>query len=86
MARRYFYGKGFTKPKFSKDDPDIYDPGPQTKIDALVRLYTGFDSLKHMCKCNPTLRAPPGASDREKKAFAQLRKAYKRVTGKEAAR
>jgi hypothetical protein len=86
MTRREFYGKGFGKRKFSKDDPDTYDPGPQTKIDALVRVHTGFASLKQMCKSNPTLRAPPGANNKEKQAFAQLRKAYKRVTGKEASK
>jgi hypothetical protein len=85
MARRLFYGRGSTKKVF-KDEPPQYDPGPQTKIDALVRMHTGFSSLKQMCKSNPTLRAPPGASNREKRDFAQLREAYKRVTDKEAMR
>jgi hypothetical protein len=57
---------------------------PQTKIDTLVRKRTGFRSLSEMSRNNPTLRASPGASEREKKDFALLRKAYKRVTGKEA--
>lgn len=84
MGRRLFYGRGSTKSVF-KDDP-VYDPNPQTKIDALVRIHTGFSSLKQMCKSNPTLRSPPGASNTTKKEFALLRKAYKRVTGKEAER
>ncbi len=59
---------------------------PATKIDAMVREYTGYKSLKEMCKNNPTLRVPPNASERVKRDFAQLRKAYKRVTGKPAAK
>lgn len=86
MARRAFFGKGFGKRKFSKDDPDVYDAGPQTKIDALVRMYTGYNSLKEMCKGNPTLRAPAGSSNRVKKHFALLRKAYERVTAKKPSR
>lgn len=67
-----------------KDDPSKSEP--QTKIDALVREHTGYSSLKQMCKSNPTLRAPPGASPKTKKDFAQLRKAFKRVTGKAASK
>jgi hypothetical protein len=67
-----------------RGDPPVYRPEPQTKIDALVRKHTGYRSLVELCKNNPTLRTPQNASERTKKDFAQLRKAYKRVTGKSA--
>jgi hypothetical protein len=73
---RWLWGKYHTS--------NIRVTDPQTKIDALVRKRTGWSSLAQMCKNYPTLRASPGASEREKKDFALLRKAYKRVTGKEA--
>lgn len=55
-----------------------------SKIDALVRVHTGYKSLAAMCRSNPTLRAPPNSSKKTKKDFSLLRKAYKHVTGKEA--
>ena len=70
--------------KYHPSVSPTFVPDPQTKIDALVRKRTGWSSLAQMCKNYPTLRASPGASEREKKDFALLRKAYKRVTGKEA--
>ncbi len=79
MARREFYGKGY-----GRKEKNVFDIGPQTKIDALVRIHTGYNSLSQMAKNYPTLRAPPGSSNKTKKEFAQLRKAYKLVTGKDA--
>ena len=79
MARRQFYGKGYgTRGK------NVFDLGPQTKLDALVRIHTGYKSLSEMVRNYPTLRAPPGSSNKTKREFAQLRKAYKLVTGKTA--
>ena len=72
--------------KYHPSVSPTFIPDPQTKIDVIVRRRTGYMSLTEMCRNRPTLRAGPGASDREKKDFALLRKAYKRVTGKDAVR
>lgn len=79
MARRAFYNKGY-----GRSDKNVFDIGSQTKIDALVRIHTGYNSLSQMTKNYPTLRAPPRSSNKTKREFAQLRKAYKLVTGKDA--
>jgi hypothetical protein len=79
MSRRLFYGK-----ELGTKEKNVFDLGPQTKIDALVRIHTGYNSLSQMAKNYPTLRAPPGSNSKTKKEFAKLRKAYKLVTGKNA--
>jgi hypothetical protein len=54
------------------------------EMDVLVKRYTGWDSLKHMCANRPTLRVSKGHSNLEASAIYMLRDAYKFVTGRES--
>jgi hypothetical protein len=54
------------------------------EMDQIVKRWTGWDSLKHMCLHTPTLRVTKGASANESQAIYMMRAAYKYVTGKEA--
>jgi len=55
-----------------------------SEMDVLVKRYTGWDSLKHMCANRPTLRVSKGHSNLEASAIYVLRDAYKFVTGRES--
>lgn len=54
------------------------------EMDKIVRKYTGWDSLKHMCLHYPTLMVSKGSSADTSQAIYMMRAAYKFVTGKEA--
>jgi hypothetical protein len=60
------------------------NPGYVKTMDILVKKYTGWDSLHHMCLHTPTLRWHKGMSKVEKAAIEEMRTAYKLVTGHEA--
>lgn len=59
-------------------------PAYEKEMDKIVKKYTGWDSLQHMCLHTPTLMVSKGASANESQAIYMMREAYRAVTGKEA--
>lgn len=59
-------------------------PGWYREMDKIVKRWTGWDSLRHMCMHTPTLRVTKHTSANESQAIYMMRAAYKFVTGKEA--
>lgn len=64
--------------------PMVGSPEWHQQMNKLVRKWTGWDSLDHMCRGSPTLRVSAHASDAEAEAIREMRKAFKFITGREA--
>jgi len=57
-------------------------PEWEREMNRLVKKYTGWDSLAHMCRNSPTLRVSKFDSEGNAHAIRELRKAYEFVTGR----
>lgn len=67
--------------------PVTENPGTRewfAQLDALVRFWTGWDSLREMCANNPTLRVSKHSTIPEQEAILAMRAAYKFVNGRDA--
>ena len=53
------------------------------RLDALVRRWTGWDSMAHMARGVPTLRPSEHNSDEENDAIMEMRIAYREIAGKD---